>query len=204
MKLILWLMGAAACLAAEDFSYWIQPCSAEIARASGCKADDPELARWALQAWRRAARTALDFPGAAEDRARIRVYWASGRTRLYGEAHPIMVDGKRGSAIYVNPDVSQLGEEIYSAASRDPLLRDAIVYLTCLHESGHALGLSHTGKFEDIMYNFGYGGDIPEYFERYRRLLNGREDIRSHSGISDYDRKRLLDLFRTQPSAAIR
>jgi len=203
VKLVLGLIFAAACLA-EDFSYWIQPCSAGIAHESGCKSGDPELARWALQAWQRAARPALAFPRAEEDHARIRVYWASGRRQLYGEAHPIMVDGKRGAAIYVNPDVSELGDEIYAAARRDPLLRDAIVYLTCLHESGHALGLSHTGKFEDIMYSFGYGGDIPEYFHRYRRLLNGREDIRNHSGFSAYDRKRLLDLFQTQPGAAIR
>ena len=115
-----------------------------------------------------------------------------------------MVDGKRGAAIYVNPDVSELGDEINAAATRDHLLRDAIVYLTCLHESGHALGLSHTGKFEDIMYSFGYGGDITEYFDRYRRVLGGRNDIRSHSGISDYDRKRLLDLFRKPPDAALR
>jgi hypothetical protein len=204
VKLIVGLICAAACLAAEDFSYWIEPCSAQAADASGCRAGDPELARWALLAWQRAARAALEFPDAAQDHARIRIYWASERTRLYGEAHPIMVDGKRGSAIYVNPNISQLGEEIYAAANRDHLLRDAIVYLTCLHESGHALGLSHTGKFEDIMYNFGYGGDIPEYFERYRRQLSGREDIRRHSGISAYDRQRLLNLFRAQPGAAIR
>jgi hypothetical protein len=195
VKLIFWLMAAAASLPAEEFSYWIEPCSAEIAHESGCTAGDPELAQWALHAWQRAARPSLDFPAAAEDHARVRIYWASRRTRLYGEAHPIMVDGKPGSAIYVNPDVSQLGEDIYAAAARDHLLRDAIVYLTCLHESGHALGLSHTGKFEDIMYSFGYGGDIPKYFDRYRRLLSERDDIRTHSGLSAYDRKRLLDLF---------
>jgi hypothetical protein len=115
-----------------------------------------------------------------------------------------MVEGKRGAAIYVNPDISELGEEIHAEAGKDPLLREAIVYLTCLHESGHALGLSHTGKFEDIMYSFGYGGDIPKYFHRYRRLLQEREDIRSHSGLSEYDRKRLLDLFRTPAGAALR
>jgi hypothetical protein len=204
VKLILLLMAAAASLAAKDFSYWIEPCSAEIARESGCAAGDPELAQWALYAWGRAARPALDFPAAAEDHARVRIYWASRRNRLYGEAHPIMVDGKPGSAIYVNPDVAQLGDEIYAAATRDHLLRDAIVYLTCLHESGHALGLSHTGKFEDTMYSFGYGGDIPEYFARYRRLLSEREDIRTHSGLSAYDRKRLLDLFQPRPDAALR
>jgi len=204
VKFILWLIAAAVLLPAEDFSYWIEPCPTVIARESGCVAGDPELAEWALHAWKRASRPALDFPPAPEDHARVRIYWASRRNRLYGEAHPIMVDGKPGSAIYVNPDISQLGEEIYAAALNDPLLRDAIVYLTCLHESGHALGLSHTGRFDDIMYSFGYGGDIPKYFDRYRRLLSERQDIRSHSGLSAYDRKRLLDLFRPRPGAALR
>jgi len=194
---------AAASLCAEDFTYWIEPCSTEIAQESGCDSGDPELAEWALAAWQRTARSNLAFSSATEDHARIRLYWASRRTRLYGEAHPIMVEGKRGAAIFVNPDVTQLGEEIYSAAKRDPLLRDAIVYLTCLHESGHALGLSHTGKFEDIMYSFGYGGDIVEYFERYRRQLTVRRDIRAHSAISSYDRQRLLALFGKRPEAGL-
>ncbi len=199
MKFVLWLLGTAALLPAEEFTYWIQPCSVEISRASTCAEGDAELARWALEAWQRTARPDLGFTVAAEDHARIRIYWASVRERLYGEAHPIAVDGKRGAAIYVNPDVTQLGDEIYAAVSRDHLLRDAIVYLTCLHESGHALGLSHTGKFEDIMYSFGYGGDILEYFERYRRRLGAREDIRAHSAISAYDRQRLLELFQKRP-----
>ena len=56
-------------------------------------------------------------------------------------------------------------------------LRDTIVYLTCLHESGHALGLVHTRAFADIMYSFQYGGDITAYFERYRVQLKMRADI---------------------------
>jgi matrixin len=194
-----WLLAAAALMRAESFTYWIQPCSAEIAHETTCTAGDPELAEWALNAWQRAARPDLTFAPGAEDQARIRVYWASGRMRLYGEARPIKVDGKRGSAIYVNPDVTQLGEEIHLAAERDPLLREAIVYLTCLHESGHAIGLSHTGKFEDIMYSFGFGGDIVEYFERYRRKIGVRQDIRGASAISAYDRQRLLALLKKHP-----
>jgi Matrixin len=194
-----WLLGAAVVMQAESFTYWIQPCSAEVAQQATCTAGDPELAEWALDAWQRAARPDLTFASAAQDHARIRIYWASGRTRLYGEARPIEVDGKQGSAIYVNPDVTQLGEEIYLAAERDPLLREAIVYLTCLHESGHAIGLSHTGKFEDIMYSFGFGGDIVEYFERYRRKIGTRQDIRGESAISAYDRQRVLALFRKRP-----
>ena len=76
--------------------------------------------------------------------------------------------------------------------SGDQLLRDAIVYLTCLHETGHALGLSHTAVFDDIMYSFQYGGDIPEYFGRYRRKLRSRDDIRENAGMSEADRKHLL------------
>ena len=200
--LFLWAF-AATSLWAEDFTYWIEPCSAEIAQESRCVLGDPELAGWALAAWQRAAQPNLAFSTAVEDHARIRFYWASRSTRLYGEAHPIMVEGRRGAAIYVNPDVSQLGENISAAAKRDPLLRDAIVYLTCLHESGHAVGLSHTGKFEDIMYSFGYGGDILEYFERYRRQLSERRDIRGHSAISPHDHQRLLDLFGKRPGAGL-
>jgi hypothetical protein len=38
------------------------------------------------------------------------------------------------------------------------------------------------------MYSFRYGGDITEYFGRYRRLLKTRGDIAKHAGISDADR----------------
>ena len=78
----------------------------------------------------------------------------------------------------------------------DRLLRDAIVYLTCLHESGHALGLSHTKAFADIMYSFQYGGDIDEYFGRYRRKLQTRADIAKNSGMSAEDRARLLEILK--------
>jgi hypothetical protein len=105
------------------------------------------------------------------------------------------VGGKRGAEIYVLPDMRFLGKEVAEAAGADPLLRDAIVYLTCLHESGHALGLPHTARFDDIMYSFGYGGDIREYFGRYRRKLSLRNDIRKHSGVSNADRERLVRLL---------
>ena len=90
-----------------------------------------------------------------------------------------MIDGQRGANIYVLPSV---------APTADALLRETIVYLTCLHESGHAFGLPHTRNFADIMYSFQYGGDIANYFGRYRTQLKAREDIAEHSGISDADR----------------
>jgi len=46
------------------------------------------------------------------------------------------------------------------------------------------------------MYSFQYGGDIPEYFGRYRRLLESRADIRKHSGMSAADRQRVAERFK--------
>ena len=36
-----------------------------------------------------------------------------------------------------------------------------------------------------------FGGDIPEYFARYRRKLAVRDDIRKNSGLSTADRARI-------------
>jgi hypothetical protein len=165
---------------AEEYSYWIDPCGPALAKATACEAGDPELARWALEAWQRESDGAVIFRrGASEEHARIRLRWTSGTNSLYGETQPVVVDGKPGSVIYVLPSV---------APGADPLLRDAIVYLTCLHESGHALGLRHTAEFADIMYSFQFGGDIAAYFQRYRRQLKTRADIPAHAGISEAER----------------
>jgi hypothetical protein len=98
---------------------------------------------------------------------------------------PFTANGHRGAQVNIR---------IVDPGGRDPLLRDTIVYLTCLHESGHAIGLPHTRDFADIMYTFQLGGDIDEYFGRYRRKLRSREDIRKNSGISAGDRAMLLEL----------
>ena len=64
--------------------------------------------------------------------------------------------------MYVRADMDGLGPDLSARARQDSLWRDSIVYLTCVHELGHALGLSHTADFRDVMYFFGYGGDIIE------------------------------------------
>jgi len=46
------------------------------------------------------------------------------------------------------------------------------------------VGLEHTDDFRNIMYFFGFGGDIPAYFGRYRALLKRRDDIPNTSGLS--------------------
>jgi hypothetical protein len=170
-----------------NLRYWIQPCDNP---ESHCRPGDPELAQWALEAWEAASEGKLTLEKTvAEAKAHIRIYWATANQGLYGEARPIMVEGVRGAEVYVLPGIVPAGET-------DTILRDAVVYLTCLHETGHALGLSHTARYADIMYSFQYGGDIPEYFNRYRRLLSAREDMRKHSGMSAEDRKRFVGLLR--------
>jgi hypothetical protein len=137
-----------------------------------------------LEAWQTAANGRLHFVETKDrQQAVIRLVWASPQSGLYGETVPIEVKGRRGAQIFVVNTTRD---------GTDGLLRDTIVYLTCLHESGHALGLRHTDQFDDIMYSFQYGGDIPEYFGRYRRKLVKREDIRKNSGLSPADRTHLL------------
>jgi len=151
-------------------------------------ANDPQLAEWAFGAWQNASRGAVEFERVHELKdAQIRVFWATAEQGLYGETRSVLVDGKPGAEVYVLPAPFPI--------NGDQLLRDAIVYLTCLHETGHALGLRHTDVFDDIMYSFQYGGDIPEYFGRYRRRLKVRDDIRKNAGMSDGDRQHLLTVL---------
>jgi len=161
----------------------------------GFRSTDRELAQWALQAWQRSARSTFRFAAAPESGALIRLYWAGPDSGEYGEMLPIMVAGRRGAAVFIRPDTDSLGPEIARRAGTDTLLRDSIVYLTCLHELGHALGLEHTRDFRDIMYFFGYGGNVAEYFGRYRAQLRTRKDIAAVSGLSDADVNRIRDLY---------
>ncbi len=181
--LILALLLTAGLQAADMWTWWVDDC-AGVAASSGCNKDDAELARWAFEAWQRESGNQIVFTkSATRQHARLTVHWASG-VSLYGETRAVTVDGKPGAEIYILPQTD-------AARSTDPLLRDTIVFLTFVHETGHALGLRHTANFADIMYSFQYGGDIAAYFDRYRRLLNKRPDIALHSGLSDGDRTAL-------------
>jgi hypothetical protein len=167
------VLAAGGLLPAATLRYWVDPCTKP---ESGCRTTDPELAVWALEAWQAASEGKLTFEKAPEaSKAQIRIHWVTAREGLYGEAV--------GGDVYVRPEPGE------------GLLRESIVYLTCLHETGHALGLSHTAEFADIMYSFQFGGDIEEYFGRYRRRLVRREDIRKNSGMSADDKRHFLSLL---------
>lgn len=162
---------------------------------SAFRETDVELATWALRAWEKALDGILRFEQAAENEALVRVHWVPPNFGLYGEMRPLLVRGRRGAAVYIRPDTNALGNEIARMANADPLLRDTVVYLTCVHELGHALGLEHTAAYADIMYFFGYGGDIPGFFARYRKQLKSRADIATLSGISADDLRRVRQLY---------
>lgn len=198
LAVVFLVMGRAIAQVGElvEISYWVDPCPPV---ESACRATDRELAEWSIQAWEAAGKGAIRVTKAvSREKALLRFRWVTQKDGLYGEARPILVNGRRGAELFIRPEMDGLGVEIAAAASKDALLRDAIVYLTCLHESGHGLGLPHTSRFEDIMYSFGNGGDIREYFGRYRRKLTAREEIRKHSGMSDADAAALRRLHAPQ------
>jgi hypothetical protein len=174
-----------------SLTYFIAPGSP----GSGYRAGDDQLARWALTAWLRTVGSAAPLRPAAEKDAVIRLHWAGPREGQYGETEYLAIDGKRIARVFVRPDLAALGSDIAERGRTDDLFRDTIVYLTCVHELGHAFGLEHTRDFRDIMYAFGYGGDIVEYFMRYRRQLKTRADIAAHSGLSDADASRAKALY---------
>ena len=181
------LLLPASSAAAADVTYWIEPCT--VMASLACAPEDMDLARWAFAAWetRVGGRSAFRRKQGSRER-RCFAWCGRKRTAVFtARRNRSRCNGRRGAEIHVLAEPPNQG---------DRLLRDAIVYLTCLHESGHALGLNHTRAFPDIMYSFQYGGDIPEYFGRYRRKLMTREDIRKNSGMSPADKAALLEQIR--------
>ena len=134
----------------EPVTYFI----AEGSASSGFRDGDRMLAQWALEAWARQLESPVRLVRAPEETATIRIYWASPEDGLYGEMRERRVGGRFAADVFVHPDTEALGREIDRHARLDGLFRETVVYLTCVHELGHAFGLPHTAAFADIMYSF--------------------------------------------------
>jgi hypothetical protein len=143
----------------------------------------------AMKTWTDAARGRLTLARAAErPDAAIRVLFISSDTN-YGETAP-RVD--RDTRRIVSADVA-----INADVAADPLTARIIIYLTALHELGHALGLPHTDEFADIMYRFRRPDDGERYFGAFRQRVRSADDIGSPSatGLSPTDISRLAQLY---------
>jgi hypothetical protein len=160
---------------------WIDP---ELAPA-----DAEPLVERAMSTWTTAADGRFRLERAmARDAATMRVRFVRG-SGLYGESRPL-ADDRTGEIfradVFITADVAG-----------DPLDRRIVLYLTALHEIGHALGLAHNNDFGSIMYAFRQPGDGERYFGAYRNRLRSSEDIgkTTATGLSEADLKALRTLY---------
>ena len=171
-------------------AHW--PRGAAIAVAidsTGAPADGPRLVERAMRTWTEAADGRFTLAAArGGGRAAIRVRFVPSGD-VYGETRPAV---DRGTGLIAAADVA-----INADASGDVMTRQIVVYLTALHELGHALGLPHTDAFSDIMYSFRRPDDGERYFGAYRGKLHAMADIGSPSatGLSPADVATLRHLY---------
>jgi hypothetical protein len=152
-------------------------------------ADGARLVERAMKTWTAAAEGRFTLTRAASrDDAPIRVFFISSDTN-YGETAPRVDAAKRR---IVSAEVA-----INAEVPAEPLTARIIIYLTALHELGHALGLAHTDEFADIMYRFRRPDDGERYFGAFRQRLRSTDDIGSGSasGLSPADVAALRRLY---------
>jgi hypothetical protein len=164
----------------EVIRVWVDPLHAP--------AGDDALVERAMKTWTAAADGRFRLEKTAEATAPVRVHFMSADYR-YGVTAP-RVNPQTG--LIVKAEVA-----VAADAGRDALERKIIVYLTALHELGHALGLEHTDDITTIMYLFRMPGDGDRFFGAYRQRLKSADDIGSinATGLSPDDVATLRRLY---------
>jgi hypothetical protein len=149
----------------------------------------PAFVERAMKTWTDAAAGRFTLKKATRaDEAPLRIRFVSSDA-VFGEARP-RLDPQSGAIVAaevaINADI--VGDE---------LQQQIIVYLTALHELGHALGLPHTDVFETIMYSFRRPDDGVRYFAAYRQRLRSVDDIGSPgaTGLAAADVAALRTLY---------